>query len=318
MFLFSSPGKAQDVNSALQNASRRTGVDLGYLKTTAKRELSLNPKAKAASSSASGLFQFVERTWLSMLKQTGARHGYGELADKIEPTAGGGYKVSDPAARKEILALRQDPKAAALMAGELTARNAEDLRTALGRQASEGELYAAHFLGAQGAVELVRLAQTSPNTPAAERFPSAAAANRSIFYGSGGAPRSAADVYQRLTKGYDATPAIPDNATYLAFAPGRASEDHVFHGLFASNGAGLGPISKSVAGFWSGFPVKATAYGMTEDPKDVVVSADRRSGAVELRVRDDTREGSDSPGDTPQNEPRRYGQWKDDPSLPIP
>lgn len=326
MFLFNSPGNATDVNSALQLASRRTGVDLGYLKTTARRESGLNPNAKAATSSASGLFQFVERTWLSVLKQTGASHGYAKFAEKIEPAAGGGYRVSDAAARKAILELREDPKAAALMAGELTTRNAGELRTALGRQASEGELYAAHFLGAQGAAELVRLAETAPGSPAAERFPAAAAANRSIFY-KDGRPRSAADVYSTLVSGYDATPAVPANATYLAFAPGRAREDHVFHGLFTTSGAGLGPLGKSVAGFWSGFPGSAPAYGLTEDPGSLIIEATGAQGGARPETGVEaaampTEEAESSEGAaarwTAADSTRRYGQWKDDPSLRVP
>ena len=319
-----SGGKPGDVGSALQYASRRTGVDLDYLKTTAKRESNLDPQAKAPTSSATGLFQFIERTWLGMLKQAGGRHGYGELADKIQPTTGGGYAVSDAAARRQILDLREDPKAAALMAGEFTARNAETLQTALGRPASEGELYAAHFLGAGGAVELVRLVETAPGTPAAERFPAAAKSNRAIFYDAG-RPRSAREVYAKITAGYDATPAVPQNATYLAFAPGRSAEDHAFHGLFRSDSEGLGPIGRMASGFWAGVSGKPEAHGMTRDPGSATVATDRRTGQATIRVQADPQ--PDLPSD-PRSLPaardagegggrRGYGQWAADPSLPV-
>ncbi|MCT8974757.1 lytic transglycosylase domain-containing protein [Microbaculum marinisediminis] len=323
-----SGGKPGDVGSALQYASRRTGVDVDYLKATAKRESNLDPQAKAPTSSATGLFQFIERTWLGMLKQAGGRHGYGELAEKIQPTAGGGYAVSDAAARRQILELREDPKAAALMAGEFTARNAETLQKALGRHASEGELYAAHFLGAGGAVELVRLVETAPGTPAAERFPAAARANRAIFYDSGRA-RTAREVYAKLTAGYDATPAVPQNATYLAFAPGRSTGDQAFHGLFRSDSQGLGPIGRMASSFWAGVSGKAEAHGMTRDPGSAMVETDRRTGQATIRLdaapqadgrsdlRSDTRSASAARDTGEAGGRRSYGQWSADPSLPV-
>ncbi len=336
MFLFNGLNNSGNVDSALQYASKRTGVDLGYLKTTAKRESNLDPNAKAGTSTATGLFQFIERTWLGMLKQAGGEHGYGELAEKIQPTSGGGFRVTDAKARKEILELRQDPKAAALMAGEFTAQNAETLRSALGREASEGELYAAHFLGARGAVELVRLTETAPTAPAADRFPAAAAANRPIFYTSNGQARSAAQVYTKITSGYgagpavhEATPAVPENATYLAFAPGRSSEDHVFHGLFRSEGTGLGPIGKSVSSFWSGFPTAPASFGLTENPGTATVETAAGSNDVTIRVGTDAASGnaseksgetsgaSQESGHTKYGEQRRYGRFIDDPSLIV-
>lgn len=321
MFLFSSLDKPGDVNSALKNASNRTGVTFDYLETTAKRESNLNPSAKAGTSSATGLFQFIEKTWLSVLKEAGPRHGYGDLANKIQPSASGGYRVTDAKARAQILELREDPKAAALMAGEFTARNAESLRTSLGRPATEGELYAAHFLGAQGAVELVRLIETAPSAPAADRFPAAAASNRSIFYTSRGTPRSASDVYHALVSGYDATPAIPENARYLAFAPGRSSEDHVFHGMFQSEGNGLGPIGKAVAGFWSSFS-GTSAFGFSDATRVMNVETVGNSRDVVLTVQGP---GSGKTTETAESRQRGltrivsrgYGRFADDPSLPT-
>ncbi|MDO9248810.1 MAG: transglycosylase SLT domain-containing protein, partial [Phenylobacterium sp.] len=57
------------VEAAIQRASNATGVDFTFLMKTANRESGYNPRAKASSSSAAGLFQFVEQTWLSTLKQ---------------------------------------------------------------------------------------------------------------------------------------------------------------------------------------------------------------------------------------------------------
>ena len=71
------------VEAAIQRASKATGVDFSFLMKTAGRESGMNPRAQAGSSSAAGLFQFVDQTWLQTLKQHGAKHGYARYADLI-------------------------------------------------------------------------------------------------------------------------------------------------------------------------------------------------------------------------------------------
>src|SRR5438270_12049414 len=91
---------ATRVTGAIQDAARVTGAGFEYLLNTALRESNLNPSAKAKSSSATGLFQFIDQTWLGTMKQTGASLGYGKYADAITKTSAGRYVVSDPAMRK--------------------------------------------------------------------------------------------------------------------------------------------------------------------------------------------------------------------------
>ena len=106
--------------------------------------------------------------------------------------------------RAEILKLRNDPTANAVMAGAFTKANADYLATKLGRQPSEGELYIAHFLGAGGAARLISLAADNPNAKATDYFPNAANANSSIFYDRAtGRARSLAQVRDVLTARYD-------------------------------------------------------------------------------------------------------------------
>src|SRR5256885_486548 len=115
------------VEQAIQRASQATGVDFSFLMKTAGRESGMNPKAKAATSSAAGLFQFVEQTWLSTLKQHGSKYGYARYADLITKGADGRYHVEGAEARKAVMDLRLDPHAASLMAGELTSDHASYL-----------------------------------------------------------------------------------------------------------------------------------------------------------------------------------------------
>ncbi len=187
------------VMGALQRAADATGVDFNYLVKTAKRESSLNPNAKAPTSSAAGLFQFIEQTWLGVVKTHGAKHGYGAYADQISKGRDGLYHVSSPAARKQVLGLRYDANASAVMGAELTAGHAAYLKGRIGRDPTQGELYVAHFLGPDGAASLISASQTRPNAIAANLFPSAARANRSIFYKDGHA-LNVADVAANLTR----------------------------------------------------------------------------------------------------------------------
>jgi hypothetical protein len=188
------------VEAAIQRASNATGVDFTFLMKTAGRESGYNPRAKAPTSSAAGLFQFVEQTWLSTLKQHGAKYGYARYAELITKGADGRYRVSGAEARKAVMDLRLDPHAASLMAGELTSDHASYLRGRVGRAPTAGELYAAHFLGPQGSARLIEAMRTQPGASAAGIFPEAAGANRSIFYREG-RPATVAEVYANLTKG---------------------------------------------------------------------------------------------------------------------
>jgi hypothetical protein len=178
------------VQAAIQRAARATGVDFSLLVETARRESGMNATARAGTSSATGLFQFIDSTWLDMVRRHGAEHG---LAAEASALASG----ADGATRRAILALRNDPELSARMAGELARENAAALEARLGRAPSAGELYAAHVMGAGGAIRLIEAANAGV-ADASAVFPREAAANQGIFY-TNGAPRSARAVLERLS-----------------------------------------------------------------------------------------------------------------------
>jgi Transglycosylase SLT domain len=178
-------GTADKVEGAIRRAAAQTGVDFGFLLNAARRESGLNPKAHAHTSSAAGLFQFVEQTWLSTLKRHGASHGLGAYAAQVEQGGDGRWHVANPKMRKAVMDLRLDPTASALMAGELTQDHAAYLQGRTGRTPSAGELYAAHLLGPAGSARLAETAASKPNAPAAHLFPQAAEANEHLFYRHG-------------------------------------------------------------------------------------------------------------------------------------
>ncbi len=192
-------GLASGVEQAVRAAAAATGVDFTFLLSTAKRESGYNPLARAGTSSAAGLFQFLDQTWLGAMKRHGSSHGYARYADLIQQGIDGRYSVAGDEAKRAVMELRFDPHASAIMAGELTAEHAAYLRGRVGREPTGGELYAAHFLGPQGSARLIEAAASSPGVSAASLFPDAAAANRGVFFHDGQA-LSAGQVYANLSR----------------------------------------------------------------------------------------------------------------------
>lgn len=179
----SSPAARADVMAALRSASSATGVDFSFLVKIAQRESNFDPTAKASTSSAAGLFQFTNATWLDTVERYGARHGVNTHGMNTE----------------QVLALRDNPDVSARMGAELAGENARILEQRIGRPVTPGELYLAHFLGPSDAAKLIDAARTQGAASAAELLPRAAAANVNVFNDRGGAALSAEGLYQKLT-----------------------------------------------------------------------------------------------------------------------
>ena len=209
------PTRARIAGSIKQAAST-TGASFEYLLATAKMESNFNPRAAASTSSARGLFQFIDQTWLGTVKEAGSQLGFGKYADAISKGSSGGYSVSDPAARAAIMKLRDDPDAASSMAAALTKSNSFKLTGKIGRRPSDAELYMAHFMGVGGAGKLISSAEDNPQASAVRMFPNAAAANHSIFYDRSGNGRSVSEVYSVLNSRYAS--AANSQATRTAMA----------------------------------------------------------------------------------------------------
>jgi hypothetical protein len=187
------------VEQAVKKAADATGVDFDFLMRTAKRESGYDSSAHASTSSAAGLFQFTEQTWLRTMKRHGSAHGYARYAALIQETGDGRYVVQGEDARKAVMDLRYDAHASAVMAGELASDHAAYLRGRTGREPTGGELYAAHFLGPQGSARLIEARGAQPQQTAANLFPDAAAANRNVFY-SNGRPLTVNELYNNLSR----------------------------------------------------------------------------------------------------------------------
>ena len=189
------PADPSTVVSALRSAAAATGSDFNYLLGTAMRESSLKPGAQSSTSSATGLFQFVDQTWLGLVKSHGAQYGLSGMADAIHVDGGGHYRAASDADRQAILDLRKNPQISALMAGEYSKASAATMQASLGRPVCGGELYAAHFLGPDAACKLIRSNESTPAASAAALLPNAAGANKSVFFHADGSAKSVREVY---------------------------------------------------------------------------------------------------------------------------
>lgn len=191
-----SPVQSSQAQAAIARASAATGVDFDYLVAQARLESGLDPNARAATSSAAGLYQFIGGTWLETLDRHAGTHGL-DWAGAAITRQGGRATIGDPALRGQIMALRYDPDVSALMAAELARDNSAELSGFLGREPDSTELYMAHFLGAAGARDFLGALQSTPQASAAALFPKPAAANQAIFF-DGGRARSVAEVMDLL------------------------------------------------------------------------------------------------------------------------
>jgi hypothetical protein len=212
-------GASADVRAAIGQAAQTTGVNFSYLMAQAKSESGLNPNAKAASSSATGLFQFLDQSWLGVVKAHGAEHGLGWAANAITAKKGGGFTV-DPSMREAVFALRQQAGPSALMAASYASDNASSLSQSLGRDVSGTDLYMAHFLGLGGATKFLRAQCTNGQACAANMFPQEARANRSIFYSKDGSARSLDDVYAIMGRKLDTAVDGSNDATIQTASSG--------------------------------------------------------------------------------------------------
>lgn len=274
------PAGGTQARAAIARASQATGVDFQYLLAQAKLESSLNPTARAATSSAAGLYQFTQGTWLETLGRHGAEHGMSWVNDAIQ---GGG--LSDAGTRAQIMGLRYDADTSAMMAAELASDNKADLTAQLGREPDAAELYMAHFLGSAGASQFLSALATDPTQSAAAILPKAAAANRGIFF-SGGAPRSVGAVMDLMRGKVSSAMEGGDAASWASVAP--PSTD-----MAAAQAQGwqppMGPIAREFhAGFSSGGSSAGDAPQLaTRSMADTLQSAfGTAAGTAPAKVRD--------------------------------
>ena len=201
----------KNVINAVAKASKKTGVDFAFLMEKASAESSFDAKARSKSSSATGLFQFIEDTWLSMVKRHGPKFGLGEYAEKID-IKNGRCCVDDAKAKNDILKLRNDPEISALMAGAYTAENKRYLESHTKCDVGPTEMYLAHFMGAGGATKFLNCRDYGGEAIAAQLFPRQARANKNVFFDSETLkPRTLDEIHAFFDKKFSGGPDSPSS-----------------------------------------------------------------------------------------------------------
>lgn len=147
----------KQINANSNIVSRIIGVESGG-----------NPNAVNPNSSATGLGQFIQSTWLRMFKQYFPDRAAG-LSDAM------------------ILELRKDETVSRNMISLYVQENAKILQKA-GQATTDANLYLAHFLGPQGALKVLQAAPTSKLSDILD--PKTVQANSSIL----GGDKTAADL----------------------------------------------------------------------------------------------------------------------------
>ena len=158
-----------NVLEAIVTASTLTNINTYYLLAMCASESSFNPNAKAQTSSASGLYQFINSTWVYMINAYGK--DYNISIDQVF-----------------------DPKANALMGAFFAKENYDFLNNKLNREISNSELYLAHFLGKNGALKLLKANLDSSSVDTMGII--VANANRSVFFSKDGSEKKVSDVIQ--------------------------------------------------------------------------------------------------------------------------
>lgn len=148
-------GKAADSFEGLGGAVRR------YVDNVVKAESGGNASAKNPNSSATGVGQFIESTWLNLFKK--------HFPDRAQNMADA-----------TILALREDADISKALIESYARENAGILRQA-GVSVNEAALQLAHFLGPQGAVSVLTAKSGTPVSQVLGQ--GAIAANPSILGG---------------------------------------------------------------------------------------------------------------------------------------
>lgn len=154
-----------------------------------------DPKAKARTSSATGLGQFIDATWMAVVSK--------HRPDLLQGRS-----------KAQVLALRTD----ADIAIEMLARLTEDNARALGAEYTDGDLYLAHFAGIAAAR---RLRNAKSDTPVSSLMSAAAiSANASILKGkTAGQVRAWASRKMTAAKGRDWIAKLYRSERLVAAAP---------------------------------------------------------------------------------------------------
>lgn len=165
-------GQGMGITDIIEEGAKKANMDPEMMKAFAAIESSMNPNASAKTSSAKGLFQFLNATWQEQVEKHGKKYG---LAPGVS---------------------QFDPYASTVIAAEYLKSNLNRIKSVKPDQ-NIVDAYLTHFLGAGGAKTF--LSQPA-DALAAPVMRDAANANKSIFYAGGGRSRTFGEIYEMFRK----------------------------------------------------------------------------------------------------------------------
>lgn len=170
--------KAAIIN-IIKQAAALTGVDPNLMLSMAYMESSLDPSARAGTSRATGLYQFLVGgkydTWGEMLSKYGNDYG-------IPPNASA-----------------MDPVANAILGGEFIRQNMKAAQKVLNRPITAADIYTMHMMGSGAGPKFLANLERDPNAIAQKDFPNQAASNTGVF-AKDGRWRTYGEIYDSFQK----------------------------------------------------------------------------------------------------------------------
>ena len=173
---------SQEYGQALINASKKTGVAVEVLAAMGEAESGSGASMKNPVGTATGAFQFIDRTWANMLQMYGKDIGVDVPPPSADPKKQE-EQLREIINNKQLMDLRYNHDASAMMAARYTQFNAKILKLDPSDPANVGKIYLGHFLGAGGAGQVLQGRDASP-----DQMRAVIASNKEIFKDSKGQP----------------------------------------------------------------------------------------------------------------------------------
>lgn len=173
---------SQEYGQALINASKKTGVAIEVLAAMGEAESGSGASMKNPVGTATGAFQFIDSTWANMLQMYGKEIGVNVPPPSADPKKQK-EQLREIMNNKQLMDLRYNHEASALMAARYTQFNAKILKLDPSDPANVGKIYLGHFLGAGGAGDVLKGKDTDP-----DQMRAVIASNKAIFQDRSGKP----------------------------------------------------------------------------------------------------------------------------------
>lgn len=191
------------LSAAIYKASLKTGVDFELMVLNAKMESDLGRATIAEHTSARGVFQYIEPTWLTLMRRYGDELGYGHYAKAIKRAKYPGLPYiegNNPYLKAEILALRHDIDTAAMIKAYQVREESDTIKSIKHGRVTATDHYIVHMLGLPLAKRFYKMRASMSTTPVANSsipaMREAAHMNRAFFY-SGKRALTAREVYAK-------------------------------------------------------------------------------------------------------------------------